>query len=69
MEQIKLKTDLSCRHCIMKVEPVLKAEKGIISYSIDLENPDKTVTIESDGANIDQLLKDFKKAGYHAEVI
>lgn len=69
MEQIKLKTDLSCRHCVMKVEPVLKAEKGIISYSIDLENPDKTVTIESDGANIDQLLIDFKKAGYHAEVI
>jgi len=69
MEQIKLKTDLSCKHCVMKVEPVLKATEGIVSYSIDLENPDKTLTIESHGANIDQLIKDFNKVGYHAEVI
>ncbi len=69
MEKIKLKTDLSCRHCVMKVEPVLKAEKGIVSYSIDLESPDKTVTIESDGANIDRLIQGFKKVGYTAAVI
>lgn len=69
MEQIKLKTDLSCRHCVMKVEPVLKTTEGIVSYSIDLENPDKTVTIASEGADIDQLIKDFNKAGYQAEVI
>jgi len=43
--------------------------EGIVSYSIDLENPDKTVTIESDGANIDRLILGFKKAGYNAEVI
>ena len=69
MEQIKLKTDLSCKHCVMKVEPVLKSMEGIVSYSIDLENPDKTLTIESEGANIDRLILDFKKAGYNAEVI
>ncbi len=69
MEQIKLKTNLSCKHCVMKVEPVLKAEQGIVSYNIDLENPDKTLTIESNGANIDQLIKDFEKVGYLAEVI
>lgn len=69
MKQIKLKTDLSCKHCVMKVEPVLKAEQGVVSYSIDLENPDKTVTIESDGANIDKLIQNIKKIGYNAEVI
>ena len=69
MKQVKLKTDLSCRHCVMKVEPVLKATEGIVSYSIDLENPDKTLTIESNGANIDRLILSFKKAGYNAEVI
>jgi len=69
MEQIKLKTNLSCKHCVMKVEPVLKAEQGIVSYNIDLENPDKTLTIESNGADIDQLIKDFDKVGYIAEVI
>lgn len=69
MEQVKLKTDLSCRHCVMKVEPLLKEGKGIVSYSIDLEHPDKLVTIESEGADISQLIKGFNKAGYKAEKI
>ena len=69
MEKIVLKTDLSCKHCVMKVEPVLKSEKGIVSYSIDLQNPNKTVTIESNGTDIEQLIKGFQNAGYLAEVI
>ena len=69
MEKVTLKTDLSCKHCVMKVEPILKEGKGIVSYSIDLENPNKTVTIESEGANIKKLIRNFSKAGYTAEIL
>lgn len=69
MEKIILKTDLSCKHCAMKVEPVLKAEKGVVEYTIDLENPQRLVTIQSDGANIDSIIAGFKKAGYLAEKV
>ncbi|MCG6188820.1 heavy-metal-associated domain-containing protein [Maribellus maritimus] len=69
MEKIVLKTDLSCKHCVMKVEPVLKNEAGIIDYSVDLEHPDKLVTISSEGSNIDSVIAGFKKAGYSAEKI
>lgn len=67
MEQIKLKTDLSCKHCIMKVEPILNAEKGVEDYTIDLEHPDKIVRISSKNADIDSLIASFKEAGYIAE--
>lgn len=67
MDRVKLKTDLSCKHCVMKVEPLLKEERGIVSYSVDLKHPDKVVTIESDGADINKLIKAFEKAGYIAE--
>ena len=69
MEQIILKTDLSCLHCVKKVETVLKREKGIVNYSIDLEHPNKLVTISSEGANIDAVIANFKKVGYHAEKV
>ena len=67
MEQVKLKTDLSCPHCAMKVEPILKSTEGIVDYSIDLNHPDKLVSFSSDGVNIDAVIANFKKAGYLAE--
>lgn len=69
MEQIILKTDLSCKHCVMKVEPVLKGEPGIFDYSINIEHPDRLVTISSENANIDSVVAGFKAAGYLAEKI
>lgn len=69
MENIVLKTDLSCMHCVRKVEPVLKSEKGILDYSINLEHPDRLITISSEGANIDSVIAKFKTVGYLAEMI
>ena len=69
MEKFILKTDLSCKHCVMKVEPVLKSEAGIVDYSIDLEHPDKLVTISSEGADINNVISKFNAAGYRAEKI
>ena len=69
MEKVVLKTDLSCKHCVMKVEPVLKGASGIVDYSINLEHPDKLVTISFEGADIDAVISGFKNAGYLAEKI
>ena len=69
MEKVVLKTNLSCKHCVMKVESVLKEESGIVDYSINLEHPDKLVTISSDRANISAIISGFNKAGYSAEIV
>ncbi len=66
VEQIILKTDLSCKHCVMKVEPVLKSVRGIADYSVNLEHPDKLVTIWSADANIQTVIAGFNAAGYSA---
>lgn len=69
MEQVILKTDLSCKHCVMKVEPVLKNIHGIADYSVNLEHPDRLVTIWSVNANIQTVIAGFKAVGYAAEKI
>ena len=69
MEKIILKTDLSCQHCVKTVEPILKNESGIKNYEINLEHPDNLVTIESEGADIDNVIGKFNEAGYRAEKV
>lgn len=69
MVPIILKTDLSCQHCVKKVEPVLKNIHGIVDYSVSLEHPDKLVTIWSEDANIQTVIAGFKAVGYSAEKI
>ena len=69
MEKIILKTDLSCQHCVKTVEPILKNESGIKNYEINLEHPDNLVTIESEGADIGNVIGKFNEAGYWAEIV
>ena len=66
LEQVILKTDLSCKHCVMKVEPVLTSVRGIVDYSVNLDHPDKLVTIWSEDANIQTVIAGFNAAGYSA---
>ena len=67
METIILKTNLSCPHCVKKVEPLLKGDSTIVDYKIDLDHRDKLVTITANGTNLKSLVKGFKNAGYTAE--
>ena len=69
MEKITLKTDLSCQHCINKVEPILKNEDGIKKYQINMSQPYTMVEIDSEGANIDAVIAKFNEAGYRAEKV
>ena len=69
MEKVVLKTNLSCKHCVLRVESVLKDESGILDYSIDLEHPDKLITIFSEGMDINDAISKFNAAGYSAEKI
>ena len=69
MEKIILKTDLGCKHCVMKVEPVLKNQPGIVDYSINLEHPDSLVTIASENADIKDVIAKINAIGYTAEKV
>jgi len=53
----------------MKVEPILKSTEGVVDYSVDLEHPDRIVSISSEDADINSLIAGFKNAGYVAEKV
>ena len=68
MEALTLKTDLHCNSCVNKVEPILSSNSDIEEYSIDLEHPDKIISIKGKDLKSQDLISKFLDAGYHAEV-
>jgi copper chaperone len=66
MSIYKFKTTMSCSGCVSKVEKILNAEKDILKWSVDLDSPDKILTIETDNLDPNQIPVLLLKAGYKA---
>lgn len=68
MEALTLKTDLHCSSCVNTIEPILSGDKNIDEYNIDLEHPDKLITIKGSNINVAKIVSEIRKAGYAAEI-
>ena len=44
MKTIRFKTNINCSNCLAKVTPSLNHKEGIVSWNVDLDNPDKILT-------------------------
>jgi len=68
METIKFKTNIKCGGCIAAVTPFLTTENGIDKWEVDLQNPDRILSVETD-KSAGEVAEVVKKAGYVAEPI
>lgn len=70
METLKFKTNIKCGGCIATVTPQLNNLSEVQKWEVDIENPDKILTIESKGDLDEQDVVDtLAKVGYKAEKI
>ncbi len=69
METIKFKTNINCTNCLAKVTPFLDKKEGIKSWNVDLGNPDKILTVETEDLTTEDIVKTVKKTGFTAEAI
>lgn len=67
MNILKFKTNLNCSGCLSSVTPYLNGVEGIENWNVDLNNPSKTLTVESNGATEKEIVNTINKAGYKAE--
>ncbi|MDP5168662.1 MAG: hypothetical protein NWR72_00330 [Bacteroidia bacterium] len=44
---LQFKTNINCGGCIAKVTPFLDGEAAIQTWSVDTDNPDKILTVET----------------------
>jgi copper chaperone CopZ len=70
METLQFKTTIKCSGCIEKVTPYLNETAGENNWEVDLQNPQKVLTIpNADKLQSSEVVDALAKAGYKAEKI
>ena len=58
-----------CGSCIAKVTPVLNEVAGENKWKVDIQDPQKTLSVISGNVNETQIINALQKIGYIAELI
>ena len=67
MKQYQFKTNIKCGGCIAAVTPYLNAANEIKHWSVDTNNPDKILTVETENLSNEAITQIVKSAGYVAQ--
>ena len=68
METLQFKTTIKCSGCIEKVTPFLNETVGENNWEVDLQNPQKVLTIpNADQLSSNEVVEALAKAGYKGE--
>ena len=66
---LKFKTNINCGGCKAKVTPFLDQLNGISNWEVDLDNPDKILTVDARNLTPEDVTAAVGKAGFKAEKI
>lgn len=69
MKTLRFKTNINCSNCLAKVTPSLNQKEGIASWNVDLDNPDKILTVETESLMPEDIVKTVKRVGFEATEI
>lgn len=69
MSILRFKTTIKCNGCIQTVTPVLGKMSDIRSWNVDLNSPDRILTVDGDNLDAGRIMEALKNAGYKSELI
>lgn len=68
METLKFKTTIKCSGCVAKATSFLNEAVGKDNWKVDVQNPDKVLSIETENAISEaEIIKIVQEAGFKAE--
>lgn len=67
METVQFKTNIKCSGCIAKVTPILNELAGIDNWKVDIDNPEKILTVSAKGLKEQEIKTAVEKAGFKVE--
>lgn len=68
-KSFQFKTNINCGGCISAVKPHLDRIEGIAAWSVDTDNPDKILTVQSSGITEAQIIETVQNAGFKIESV
>lgn len=69
MKKLSFKTNIQCSNCLSKVSPKLNEQAEIYNWDVDLQDPNKTLTVETNSLDAEDIRKVVLKAGFIATVL
>lgn len=64
---LKFKTTIQCGGCLAAVTPSLNQAVGDGNWQVDINNPDKVLTVNATAGTPDTVIAAVIKAGFKAE--
>lgn len=69
MQTLKFKTNIKCGGCVAGVSPHLNKLENIEKWEVNIENPDKILTVEAAaGVDAQDVIDAVEQAGFKAEM-
>ena len=69
MDTLKFKTTIKCGGCLIKAQNALELIDGIIEWNVDLESPQKTLTISTEKDIAQILIESLEEKDFEVEQI
>jgi copper chaperone len=69
MKTIQFKTNIKCSGCVATVTPELNKTVGENNWTVDLQSPDRVLTVSAEGLTETSIKEAVEKAGYKAEAL
>lgn len=66
MKKLLFKTNIQCENCLSKVSPKLNEQQGIHTWQVNLKDDHRTLTVETEALNPEDIQKAVLKAGFIA---
>ncbi len=68
-QPLKFKTTINCGGCVASVTPSLNQAIGQGNWQVDINDPAKVLTVESENVSGETVIAAVNKAGFKAEII
>lgn len=69
MKTLKFKTNINCGNCVRTVTPHLNGLMDVESWSVDTDNPEKILSVESETGDQNEVVEAVTQAGFTIEPI
>ena len=69
MKRYQFKTTINCGGCVAKVTPHLNSNREITSWNVDINNPEKILTVETESLQQEEVKEIIEKLGFKADEI
>lgn len=66
METVQFKTNIKCSGCVAKATPFLNEAAGEDNWEVNVNNPDKVLTVSKDELKIAEIKQAVERAGFTA---